>query len=85
ALPISLGIVQIDVEDNGAGVAPQHVSQLFRHGFTTKPNGHGFGLHASANAATQLGGRITAHSDGPGRGARFTLELPGRETVARAA
>lgn len=79
------GIVQIDIEDNGVGIAPEHKSQLFRHGFTTKPTGHGFGLHASANAATQLGGRITAHSDGPGRGARFTLELPGRESVARAA
>jgi signal transduction histidine kinase len=80
-----LGIVRIDVEDNGGGVAPQNLSQLFRHGFTTRPNGHGFGLHASANAATQLGGRITAHSEGQGRGACFTLELPGRETVARAA
>ncbi|MBM3976388.1 MAG: HAMP domain-containing protein [Planctomycetes bacterium] len=79
------GIACIEIEDNGVGIAPEHMPQLFRHGFTTKRIGHGFGLHASANAATQLGGRISARSDGPGRGAVFTLELPGRESVARAA
>jgi len=50
--------------------------RLFNYGFTTKPDGHGFGLHSSALAARELGGALTAHSDGPGKGARFTLELP---------
>ena len=49
---------------------------MFSHGFTTKRHGHGFGLHSSANAAKELGGTLTAHSDGPGRGALFTVELP---------
>jgi len=54
---------------------------LFEFGFTTKKDGHGFGLHASANLAKELGGEISVHSDGPGRGARFTLCLPLSESV----
>jgi sensor histidine kinase regulating citrate/malate metabolism len=49
---------------------------IFHHGFTTKRGGHGFGLHASACAALELGGSLRVHSDGLGRGARFTLEIP---------
>jgi two-component system sensor kinase FixL len=68
--------VRIHVEDNGVGIAPEHRDQLFRLGFTTKRDGNGIGLHASAIAAQQLGGSLCCHSDGPGRGATFTLELP---------
>jgi signal transduction histidine kinase len=68
----------ISVGDTGQGFEPQHLQCLFTHGFTTKPRGHGFGLHSSAVAATEMGGRLTAHSDGPGLGATFTLELPAR-------
>jgi signal transduction histidine kinase len=50
--------------------------RIFEFGFTTKPNGHGFGLHSSALAAKELGGALLAQSDGPGQGATFTLELP---------
>ncbi len=46
------------------------------HGFTTKADGHGFGLHSSACAAIELGGSLSAHSDGPGQGARFTVIVP---------
>ncbi|MCH9021738.1 MAG: ATP-binding protein, partial [Planctomycetes bacterium] len=42
----------------------------------TKQNGHGFGLHSSANHATEMGGALWAESDGRGRGATFILELP---------
>ena len=68
--------VAVIVEDNGIGIAPENLSRVFQYGFTTKKNGHGFGLHSSALAAEELGGSLTAHSDGPGRGAMFTLELP---------
>lgn len=68
--------VAISVTDTGMGVAPEHREMLFRHGFTTRKEGHGFGLHASAVAAGQLHGTITVHSDGPGQGATFTLNLP---------
>jgi signal transduction histidine kinase len=50
--------------------------RLFTHGFTTRKSGHGFGLHSAALAATELGGTLTAASDGPGRGAAFRLTLP---------
>ncbi|NOS72367.1 MAG: ATP-binding protein, partial [Verrucomicrobia bacterium] len=48
----------------------------FNHGFTTKKDGHGFGLHNAANAAREMGGNLNVQSYGPGQGATFTLELP---------
>jgi signal transduction histidine kinase len=66
----------VEIEDTGVGIAPEVLARLFAFGFTTKKDGHGFGLHASANLAKELGGEIAAHSDGRGRGARFTLCLP---------
>jgi two-component system NtrC family sensor kinase len=73
--------LRISVEDNGEGIAPENLVRLFVHGFTTRKDGHGFGLHSSALAAKQMDGTITAASDGPGRGAAFTLELPIRTAV----
>lgn len=68
--------VRISVSDNGIGIASESLTKIFSHGFTTKTDGHGFGLHSSALAAQQLGGSLSAHSDGPGLGATFTLRLP---------
>ncbi|MCY2960518.1 MAG: ATP-binding protein [Planctomycetota bacterium] len=67
--------VRVEVQDNGVGIAPENLSRVFTHGFTTKKTGHGFGLHASANAAREMGGSLTVHSGGPGLGATFALEL----------
>jgi signal transduction histidine kinase len=69
-------MLRITVRDVGEGIATEDLKRIFSHGFTTRTTGHGFGLHSSALAATEMGGRITAHSDGRGRGASFTLELP---------
>jgi signal transduction histidine kinase len=66
----------IAVIDNGVGIPAENLAKIFRHGFTTKQDGHGFGLHASANTARELGGTIEVASDGPGHGAAFTLTLP---------
>jgi signal transduction histidine kinase len=74
----------IEVEDTGCGISSEHLDKIFTFGFTTRPGGHGFGLHASACAAAEMGGSLTAHSDGPGRGARFTIELPLGEDVSLA-
>ncbi|WP_224367788.1 trifunctional serine/threonine-protein kinase/ATP-binding protein/sensor histidine kinase [Hyalangium versicolor] len=68
--------VRIQVVDNGMGIEPEVKEKLFNHGFTTRKEGHGFGLHASALAAQMLGGRLTLESEGPGKGAVATLELP---------
>lgn len=68
--------VRIDVVDNGIGIAPENITKVFSHGFTTKRTGHGFGLHSCANAAKEMGGRLTARSEGIGCGARFTLDVP---------
>ena len=68
--------VIMQVSDNGMGIAPENLTRIFRHGFTTRKTGHGYGLHSGALAAKELGGSLNAHSDGPGRGATFTLELP---------
>jgi PAS domain S-box-containing protein len=68
--------LRICVADNGVGIETQALTQVFVHGFTTKKTGHGFGLHSAVIAAHEMGGTLTAHSDGPGTGAAFTLELP---------
>ncbi|MEX0643085.1 MAG: CHASE sensor domain-containing protein [Pirellulales bacterium] len=66
----------IEVSDTGVGIEKRNMTRIFSHGFTTKVKGHGFGLHRCANAATEIEGSLTAHSDGPLKGARFTLNLP---------
>ena len=58
------------------GLPPENLTRIFGHGFTTKADGHGFGLHSCALAAGQMGGSLRAESEGPGRGATFILELP---------
>ena len=68
--------VNIEVADNGLGIDPLHVTKIFSHGFTTKDDGHGFGLHASANAIQEMGGKLSASSEGLGKGAVFAIELP---------
>lgn len=73
--------VTISVTDNGIGIAPDNLTKIFQHGFTTKKNGHGFGLHSGALAARELGGSLTSQSSGVGKGATFILELPLRRSA----
>jgi two-component system sensor histidine kinase ChiS len=68
--------MQISVIDNGIGIPPDNIVRIFNHGFTTKKDGHGFGLHSGALTARELGGTLMAFSEGTGRGSTFTLELP---------
>jgi PAS domain S-box-containing protein len=70
------GHVRIQVSDNGVGIPPENLTRIFQHGFTTRRNGHGFGLHSSALAVRELGGSVQAQSEGLGKGATFTLLLP---------
>ena len=62
--------------DNGVGIPGENLTRIFSHGFSTRKNGHGFGLHSAAVAAQEMGGKLIAHSEGPGQGATFILELP---------
>jgi len=74
--PERTGFVKICVTDNGMGIPAENLTRIFSNGFTTRKEGHGFGLHSGALAAKELGGSLTVHSDGPGQGAAFTLILP---------
>lgn len=68
--------LSVAIIDNGVGIEADQLVSIFSYGFTTKSGGHGFGLHNAANTARLLGGALRVRSDGPGRGAVFTLELP---------
>jgi signal transduction histidine kinase/DNA-binding LytR/AlgR family response regulator len=68
--------ISFSVEDNGVGIPVESLERIFTLGFTTRKNGHGFGLHNCAQAAREMGGTLGVHSDGPNRGAIFKLELP---------
>jgi signal transduction histidine kinase len=68
--------IRFEVSDSGVGIPPQNLERVFSMGFTTKADGHGFGLHSGANNAHEMGGRLYAVSEGSGRGATFVLELP---------
>lgn len=74
--PIGSDRVCLRVGDNGAGIEGDNLSRIFSQGFTTRKDGHGFGLHSGANAAKEMNGALSVHSDGPAKGAIFTLELP---------
>ncbi|MDR3388247.1 MAG: ATP-binding protein [Rudaea sp.] len=67
----------IAVEDNGKGIAPQHLEHIFEPFFTTKPIGQGTGLGLSIcfQIVEQHRGRIRAAS-APGAGTRFLIALP---------
>ena len=70
------GRVVIEVADNGVGISEETKSKMFRHGFSTKQHGHGFGLHSSVNNARAIGGDLDVESAGIGHGATFRFSLP---------
>ncbi|MBT8341589.1 MAG: HAMP domain-containing histidine kinase [Desulfatitalea sp.] len=70
--------IQIRITDNGVGIAAKNLTRIFQHGFTTRKEGHGFGLHSSAIAARELSGTLTVTSGGNECGATFIIDLPYR-------
>jgi C4-dicarboxylate-specific signal transduction histidine kinase len=74
--PLGSEAIRLEVSDNGVGIPQENLTRIFQHGFTTRRNGHGFGLHSGALDAKEMGGSLTAHSDGPGAGATFRLDMP---------
>lgn len=69
--------VVLRVSDNGVGLDEEARRRIFEHGFTTKHDGHGFGLHYCAIAAKEMGASLEVESEGPGKGCTFSLTLPG--------
>ncbi len=76
---------RVAVTDSGTGISAENLPQIFSLGFTTKKDGHGFGLHSARLAAAEMGGSLLVESEGPGKGATFTLELPFKPAAAVAA
>jgi C4-dicarboxylate-specific signal transduction histidine kinase len=76
------GTLELVVSDTGPGFDSVVQAQLFTYGFTTKPEGHGCGLHYCANAVNEVGGSIVAESAGPGLGASFRIRIPQAGPVA---
>ncbi|HUC85817.1 MAG TPA: ATP-binding protein, partial [Candidatus Acidoferrales bacterium] len=68
--------LRLSVCDNGIGIPQENLGRIFGQGFSTRKDGHGFGLHSSALAAQDMGGRLAVHSEGPDKGASFVLEIP---------
>lgn len=77
------GGIEIEVADRGLGFAPAERERLFEKFYRSEESevravkGTGLGLYLARTLARACGGELTAESDGPGRGARFTLALPG--------
>jgi C4-dicarboxylate-specific signal transduction histidine kinase len=69
-------LVRVSVADNGVGIAQENLDRIFSPGFTTRKSGHGLGLHSGFFAAREMGGNLLVRSDGPGKGATFTLVFP---------
>jgi signal transduction histidine kinase len=78
------GGVALTVRDTGVGIPAENLDRIFQHGFTSRKDGHGFGLHSSANAAREMGGSLRGSSAGPGQGATFVLSLPEAATARQA-
>ncbi len=70
-------VVRVEIADTGPGIRPEHLGRMFEFMFTTKPDGHGFGLSTAHRSIENHGGHITVESD-PGKGARFVILLPVR-------
>jgi signal transduction histidine kinase len=75
-LALEDAMMKVEVADNGIGITSENLARIFNFGFTTRKDGHGYGLHSGALAAKGMGGSLAVHSDGPNRGAIFTLEIP---------
>ena len=66
----------IEIVDNGIGIVKKNLGRIFSYGFSTKKDGKGFGLHTSALAMGEMKGKLSAESNGDGKGAKFIISIP---------
>ena len=74
--------VYVEITDNGVGIPDESSKRVFAHGFTTKQQKAGFGLHYCANAMTEMNGSIKVHSDGLDKGTTARLYFPIAESTS---
>lgn len=70
------GQLIIEVKDNGIGISKESIDRIFEYGYTERKEGNGIGLHSSVIAIEEMKGTLTVHSDGPNKGATFTVAIP---------
>ena len=76
--------IVISVQDTGCGIEPDCLERIFEPRYTTKKDGHGFGLVACQTIVTNHQGSIQVASN-PGKGSTFTVLLPRKEPAAKKA
>ncbi|MGD9852998.1 MAG: sensor histidine kinase [Nitrospirales bacterium] len=70
--------VQIQIQDTGCGIPPEQLTKIFSQELSETFQDRDAGLHESALAAKNMGGSLTALSEGQGKGATYTLSLPAK-------
>ena len=68
-------MAEIEIQDTGRGIAPEHKQRIFQLFFTTRPGGSGIGLASSFRTVQLHNGSIDFESE-VGRGTTFRIELP---------
>ena len=72
---LNTGVI-FKVRDNGIGIAEENLNKIFTYGYTTKDNGHGFGLHSCHQYISEMNGTLCVESDGLEKGTTFIMEFP---------
>lgn len=82
AVTHSNGTASVSVTDNGTGIAPEHLPNIFRPFYTTKGKGTGLGLSLAKRIVEDHGGHISVTSE-TGQGTRFEVVLPVKRAAAQ--
>jgi two-component system, LuxR family, sensor kinase FixL len=70
-----LSAIMVEVKDSGCGVPSQNIKKLFKHFFTSKPDGLGMGLSISRSIVEMHGGNLDVKNN-PDQGATFYFTIP---------
>lgn len=70
------GYVYVAIKDTGHGISQEDLTRIKNYGFTTKKEGHGFGLYSCVRYLQEMKGSLDIYSKGVGKGATATIQLP---------